>query len=251
MKREPGVIRARIGNSIVVALLTVSIYYGVDNAYDKKDIQNMIGYGFLLVLGQLFFFAAASVLLFQNERPVFLREQANQLYDIKPYFASKNVLEIPLGLVAPAIILLITYWCCGFVHSATDFFKIWIVMILIGQTGIGMGSVVSSFARNPTTATMMIPLITMPNVLFGGLLANSGTLPSYISWAQWLTVIRYGNEAVMTVLLKDVNPVTDFVLQEEGFTFGYNNCVFVMLGMCIFWRFCALIALYGSVKKFQ
>ena len=38
MKREPGVVRARIGNSIVVALLTVSIYYGVDNAYDKKDI---------------------------------------------------------------------------------------------------------------------------------------------------------------------------------------------------------------------
>ena len=90
-------------------------------------------------------------------------------------------------------------------HSAEDFFKMYFALVMIGQTGIGMGLLVSSFAKDFTTATMMVPLITMPNVLLGGLFANSGTLPSYISWAQWLTVVRYGNEAILTVLYKDVN----------------------------------------------
>ena len=149
------------------------------------------------------------------------------------------------------IMLLITYRCCGFVHTAADFFKIYIALFLVAQTSIGIGLFVSSLADNEIKAITIAPLFTMPNILLGGLFANSGALPSYISWAQWLSVVRYANEAVLTVLLKDVNEFTNKWLEIEGFTLGYGKCIIVLVAMCIFWRICALLALHLSIKKFQ
>lgn len=37
--------------------------------------------------------------LFQNERPVFLREQANKMYDVGIYFNAKTLTELPLTML--------------------------------------------------------------------------------------------------------------------------------------------------------
>ena len=50
MRREPGALRAKIGNAIFIGVLMLPIYYGIDNPYDVKDLQNMAGYGFLLTI---------------------------------------------------------------------------------------------------------------------------------------------------------------------------------------------------------
>ena len=127
----------------------------------------------------------------------------------------------------------------------------YLVLFLVCQVSIGLGLLLSALAKNEIQAITFVPLITMPNILLGGLFANSGSLPGYISWAQWLTCIRYADEAILTVLLKDVNEYTNKWLEVEGFTLGYSNCILILVAMCIFWRVCALIALHLSVKKFQ
>ena len=109
----------------------VAVFYGTDNPYTKTDLQDMLGFGFMLITGQFFFWTAGSLLTFQTEKPVFLREQANQMYDVKPYFLSKNILEVPFALLTPMISLLITYWSCGFVHNAADFFKLYLALFLV------------------------------------------------------------------------------------------------------------------------
>ena len=124
--------KGKIAQGIFNGLIALSLYYGVNNPYSQKDIQNIIGYGFMIGTQQIIMWTMGTVLVFQNERPVFLREQANQLYDIKPYFATKNILELPVSLLVPLIILLLPYWSCGFVHSPEIFFKMYLVMVLVG-----------------------------------------------------------------------------------------------------------------------
>ena len=192
-----------------------------------------------------------TVLVFQNERPVFLREQANQLYDIKPYFATKNILELPVSLLVPLIILLLPYWSCGFVHSPEIFFKMYLVMVLVGQCGIGLGLLISAATSNATTAISFIPIVVNVMTIFSGLFANSDIMPSYISWAQWLSCLRYANEAAITILLKDVSMYTERALELEGFTMGYEKCVIILAGFAIVYRIAAFIALRLNVKKFQ
>lgn len=51
---------------------------------------------------------------FQGERPVFLREQANQMYDVVPYYLAKIIGDIPGFLIVPTIFCAITYFLMGF-----------------------------------------------------------------------------------------------------------------------------------------
>lgn len=44
-----------------------------------------------------------SILTFQLEREVFLREQANQMYYASAYFISKNIVELPATFIAPML----------------------------------------------------------------------------------------------------------------------------------------------------
>lgn len=99
-----------------------------------------------------------SVISFQLERPVFLREQANKMYSPACYFIAKFVVETPVAVLAPLAWLLIIYWGCGLI----EFGRVYLVMVLLGQSAIGVALTVSSLATNVTTATAISPVIAMP-----------------------------------------------------------------------------------------
>ena len=85
-----------------------------------------------------------SLLTFQLEREVFLREQANSLYSPYAYFLAKNAVEVPISIIAPLLQLIIIYWGVGYMN----FFQIFIVMLLLCQTGMGVGLLISSMSEN-------------------------------------------------------------------------------------------------------
>ena len=72
-------------------------------------------------MGAMFFMSVATFmppfmmtnLTFQVERPVFLREQANKMYNVLPYYLSKVLSEIPGFIIVPMIYTLITFWSVG------------------------------------------------------------------------------------------------------------------------------------------
>ena len=78
-------------------------------------------YAGMQVLGALFFQAVNmfmgnmfnAILVFQAERAVFLREQANKMYDVFPYFMAKTLMDTPMLMITPMIATLITYFGTG------------------------------------------------------------------------------------------------------------------------------------------
>ena len=79
-----------------------------------------------------------------------------------------------------------------------------------------MGLILSAAAPNVTAATSLAPLFTMPQVLFGGLFANSATMQPWLSWIQWVTQVRYANEAMNHAFLDDIDasPLPEAYLEE-------------------------------------
>ena len=61
----------------------------------------MAGCNFFLLVTTFVNWLFGSLLTFQLEREVFLREQANKMYSPSAYFLSKNLVELPGTLVAP------------------------------------------------------------------------------------------------------------------------------------------------------
>ena len=54
-----------------------------------------------------------TILVFQSERAVFLREQANQMYGVFAYFMAKTVMDMPVIIVAPLMCTIIFYFGIG------------------------------------------------------------------------------------------------------------------------------------------
>ena len=114
------------------------------------------------------------------------------MYSPVAYFMARNMVDTPAVIIAPLMTLLVCYWGIGYTH----FLKIFLTMFLVAQCALGMGLLISSFSPNVTTATSIAPLFTMPFILFGGFIANTATTPDWLGWIQWISPIRYGNEAM-------------------------------------------------------
>ena len=90
--REPAATIAKIGNELLGGLLMVSLFFDVGSMTDPTMLANMLGLITFMItwnyMGNFF----ASLQVFQQERPVFLREQANKLYNFIPYFFANSAI---------------------------------------------------------------------------------------------------------------------------------------------------------------
>jgi uncharacterized protein with PQ loop repeat len=63
-----------MGQAVFVGLLTICLYWQIGHVYTKKGVQNIAGANFFLLVGQFMNWLFGTVLTFQLEREVFLRE---------------------------------------------------------------------------------------------------------------------------------------------------------------------------------
>ena len=227
------------------------LYWQIGHDYSLQGVQNVAGANFFTLVGQFMNWLFGSVLTFQLERDVFLREQANNLYSPGAYFLAKNMIETPVALLTPMVQLLVMYWGLDYVN----FFQVYLVMAILCQCAMGIGLTISSIAPNVTTATTIAPAFTMPAILFGGLFANTDTMPKWLSWLQWISPIRYTNEMMAHSQYDGVHTSPpDFpaiFLEYSGFTIGFWKCFAIMCGLTLFWRIFSLVILKLQIKKVQ
>ena len=55
-----------------------------------------------------------TVIVFQGEKPVFIRERDANMYDIWIYATTKMIAEIPIMLLVPLMLVIVVYPAIGF-----------------------------------------------------------------------------------------------------------------------------------------
>jgi len=115
--RNPQASKARIGQGIIIGLLVLAIFFHI-NGVDRFQRYNVAGCFFFITVNNLMMALMGTIGLFQQERPVFLREQANKMYDVGIYFNAKTLTELPLTMLQPLITTIIIYWGIGLTSSA-------------------------------------------------------------------------------------------------------------------------------------
>lgn len=73
----------------------------------------------------------ATIVIFQGERPVFLREQANKMYSVTSYYFAKIMADLPVLLLNPMIFTLIVYFGIGMTIEASKFFIFYATLMLL------------------------------------------------------------------------------------------------------------------------
>jgi len=72
-----------------------------------------------------------AVAVFQQEKPIYVRERDSGMYDIWVYATTKFFAEIPITLFVSFLFVLMTYFSIGFTDSISNFLSFYLVMFLL------------------------------------------------------------------------------------------------------------------------
>lgn len=100
-----------------------------------------------------------TIIIFQVERPVFLREQANKMYSVTAYYLAKVLADLPLQLITPIVFTVIVYFGIGMTIEASKFFYFYLILMLLTQCAASFGYFMSSIFNREETAVSLAPII--------------------------------------------------------------------------------------------
>ena len=97
---------------MITSLFCVVLFYDVSD--DAAGVQNRNGALFFITMSISFSAIQNVILIFPDERPVFLREANNNMYSVSAYFWAKIFSEFPSSFLTPVIFGSICYYLIGF-----------------------------------------------------------------------------------------------------------------------------------------
>ena len=163
----------------------------------REGIQNVQGALFFMTMNVSFNAIQNVILIFPEERPVFLREVNNNMYEVAPYFWAKIISEFPFSVAIPTVFGLICYFCVGLRASAEAFFVYLIILILIYNSFSGYSLIISASFSNKQLAVTLTPVLIVPFMLFAGFFVASANIPYWLKEFEYLSIIKYGYQALM------------------------------------------------------
>ncbi|KAI8055623.1 ABC-2 type transporter-domain-containing protein [Syncephalis plumigaleata] len=195
--RDPSVLGFKCLQVVLFATLFSMIYWKIPQRDQDAQIQDRAGVLFFFVLSLIMSNAMAVLMIFSMEQAVFERENHSGLYGLPAYFFARMAIEIPIYLAMPILLVPCTYFIFGLHPGIDHFFTMMLICALITGLGMSIGLVAASNFRQITVALAVVPLFTLPMMLFAGLFVNLSGMPAWIQWIKWLSPMKYGFVALM------------------------------------------------------
>jgi len=195
--RNPFVIKAKAGQTIVFALIIGLLFQGTGGDLSYSGFQNRNGLLFFCVINNVMSSTIGVLSIFGEEKNVFSREHGAGYYGLPAYFISKIIVELPFQIIFPWIFSLIVYWFVGLQNVADKYFLFALFIILSSCCGFSLGIAIASIFENLEQALRAAPLILMPLMLFSGLFVNNGAIPPYFDWIKYISPMKYAYEGII------------------------------------------------------
>lgn len=178
------------------------------NGNDKHDtnkiirdysqiFQNLQGGLFFMTMNITMNAIQNVILIFPDERPVFLREVNNNMYKVGPYFWAKISSELPFSITMPSVFGCICYFAVGLNPSAAHFFVYLLTLILVYNASSGYSLIISAIFSNKQVAVTLTPVLIVPFMLFAGFFVASSSIPVWLREFEYVSIYKYGYQALM------------------------------------------------------
>lgn len=193
--RLPQTSYVKFATTTITALFASFLFWNCPKT--REGIQNVQGALFFMTMNCSFNAIQNVILIFPEERPVFLREVNNNMYEVTPYFWAKIMSEFPFSVAIPTVFGLICYFCVGLRPTAEAFFVYLFTLILIYNSFSGYSLIISASFSNKQLAVTLTPILIVPFMLFAGFFVASANIPYWLKEFEYLSIIKYGYQALM------------------------------------------------------
>eukprot|EP00123_Amoebidium_parasiticum_P015471 comp22988_c0_seq1/m.36596 comp22988_c0_seq1/g.36596 ORF comp22988_c0_seq1/g.36596 comp22988_c0_seq1/m.36596 type:complete len:647 (-) comp22988_c0_seq1:242-2182(-) len=210
--------------TLFLAFITGFVFWQFGD--DQNSIQNRTGALFFITLNQSFGPMFSAMLLFHNEKPIFLRERAAGAYRVSAYYLAKSFAETPVEIFFPIIFGTITYWMLGLQASAAKFFFFLLTLVTHHFTSQGIGLLLSAATPSIQVGQAVGPVLIVLLMLFGGFYLNSDDIWVGFKWIEYISFITYTFRALV------INEFEGLTFTcEPGRCLSTGDQVLDMLGM--------------------
>lgn len=197
------------------------------------------------------------ILIFPDERPVFLREANNNMYSVSAYFWAKIISEFPSSLLTPALFGSIVYYAIGLNTAVWDKFPLFLLIVfLIYNASSGYALIIGTCFSDKQLAVTLTPVLIIPFMLFAGFFVTQNNIPSFLIVFQYMSIFKYGYQALTQnefddlvnngCLMPDCNP-HDYAENTNGFWESIGALAIMYVGFYLI-SLCILIKLS---KKYE
>lgn len=145
------------------------------------------------------------ILIFPDERPVFLREVNNNMYAVGPYFWAKVISEFPFAILTPCLFGAIVYYCVDLNPGADHFLMFLLILVLIYNASSGYSLIISASFSDKQLAVTLTPVLIIPFMLFAGFFVSTSSIPWFLKEFEYLSIFKYGYQALMQNQFTDNN----------------------------------------------
>jgi ABC-type multidrug transport system permease subunit len=189
--RLPEVLILRFGGTVASALLVDIMYQQLKG--NLQGVQDRNGCLFFVITCISFNSILATILLFPEERPIFLREAHNKMYTVSAYFFGKLLSEMPCAILAPILHTSILYFPIGLNTNTPWKFPIHcFIQALIYFAGCGYTLIISVAFSDKKLAVSLIPILLAPFMLLSGFIVPSSAMPFWLRPLNSMSFYRYG-----------------------------------------------------------
>ncbi|MFD3513333.1 ATP-binding cassette domain-containing protein [Streptomyces sp. NPDC058657] len=182
---------------------------------------------FWIAFGAFFFGLTYGLLQICTELPVLRREWLAGLR-IGPYVASKLTTVLPVLAVADALLLVVLRALDRLPSaSAATYFSLFVTSVLASAAALALGLLASAAVTDPGQATLMLPLLCFPQVLFSGAFVPVPRMTVAGEALSWAMTNRWAFEALgsgiglESLWRNGSSPLGPPLLQSYGDTFAH------------------------------
>ena len=192
--REPLLAKARIGSHIMVGVVTGVLYWQL-NTGSLAGINDRIA---LLLFSMIFLMLSnvlPTILAVLPELAVTVKEHRNSWYEIKPYYMSKVVVDLPLILLPVLLFALINGSMSHLLMDSEDEFvaerfgRLVFAFMLHAVCSQSWGMFLSCLAPDLGVAIFMAPISLLPQILFAGFFKNVQDISWVFRWFSYVDFI--------------------------------------------------------------
>ncbi|KAI8924870.1 P-loop containing nucleoside triphosphate hydrolase protein [Entophlyctis helioformis] len=195
--RNPLIMKAKVAQTIILSMIIGLVYLRTDLRTGYAAHQNRQGFLFFLVINNVMSSTMGVLSIFAGEKQVFMREYGAGYYNLMPFFLSKIGVEMPTFIVLPWLQTLLLYWMVGLQSVGSKFMIVGFTVMLSSLCGFSLGIFFACVMRTLEIALGAAPLVLMPLTLLSGLFVNSGSLPAYFAWIQYISPMKYGFQSLV------------------------------------------------------
>ncbi|MGE2817973.1 ATP-binding cassette domain-containing protein [Mycobacterium heidelbergense] len=224
LRRDRLTLAILVGSPLMVLAMFLVLFE--PNAFDpaQPNPEAMVMIVFWLAFGGFFFGLTYGLLQICTEIGVLRRERFTGL-KAAPYVLAKVTILLPV-LAGVDFVFLVVLRALGRLPASGDYGSVFVTLLLSSAAALGFGLMISVAVAAPAQATIALPMVCFPQVLFVGAILPVPAMAEVGRWISYAMTNRWAFEAlghslgVTSLWASGASPLGPPLLASYGETFS-------------------------------